>query len=1044
MKYIPLKIVYTVLIFIIISAPVRFDFFYIQKYINANFLNQQGGYLDILEDTVWDNETDVSGFEEIYIGNGATLIIEAGTELTIPNIFVESGKIVAHGNIDEMIVLKSKEVNLEEIAQEYQIDNIEDYDRNCFFNGSSIEFEVDLSEYVEPSIFEFVKFENMGNYSDDEMYCPWSGSAISKNTTLLNTVTATGIGNQNNGAIKVYSGKVEMKNVIFENNNYSDIEVKIEIEESSQDSYVKIKNSNFQNNKQNTAVISSVYSYNYNAEYECYNDCRDNCSDYLCGLACEEQCRIQNNNFFVPDDKKVVLENNWYGNKLGPTGEFNSIENELFEVVVGEEVSGDLTLEKFDWRGSPDFASNVLFLPGVKASKLYDGNNKVWPPTLFGNDYENLLLNENGNSINDIYTSGALKEVVGINIYKSFIGDLDKMKDDRTIKDYTSFAYDWRKSVDDIVQNGTEYENGVIKNPINEVLQLASSSTSGKVTIVAHSNGGLLAKAIMQELEKQGKENLIDNIVMVSSPQIGAPKAILTMLYGYDEQLVLPWFITNSQAREVAENMPSIYGLLPDNEYFNRTQQPIISFNSSSILKESYGDKINNYDEFKDFLLAKKDKRQKPNKNDTSKANVLNEYLFDKNTQLQEKLNNWIPPENVNLIQIGGWGLDTIHQIDYRDITKQECEVKVDTYGIKRTNCKEVTTESYIPIYTIDGDKVVTTPSSLMMENVDNVERYWLDLFDVGIWIKKNREHKDILETKQLRDLISNIIKKHNTQNELPKYITKYRPNDADTIENSKKDSTRIRMSLYSPLDIHLYDNQGNHTGPIINKKGQKEIEINIPNTYYDTIGEHKYVGWGIDSDVKVKLQGYDKGSYTIELTQITPTAIGEKTDSYLTFKNLPTSQNTKVSFAVPSTGLGDITNLTADYDGDGTVDYELQPKINSETTLQDTQNNTNSIEIKDSQSDDKDDDEDENSDDIKEVSNPNVIARQSEVIHNQSQETTNEQKDYTQDNKKPNNNQTDEKIQNTNSKTIKNIIIILTIIFLIVISVFIFKKLIR
>ena len=39
---------------------------------------------------------------------------------------------------------------------------------------------------------------------------------------------------------------------------------------------------------------------------------------------------------------------------------------------------------------------------------------------------------------------------------------------------------------------------------------MASSSQTGKVNIVTHSNGGLIAKALINKLKKLGKENLID------------------------------------------------------------------------------------------------------------------------------------------------------------------------------------------------------------------------------------------------------------------------------------------------------------------------------------------------------------------------------------------------------------------------------------------------------------------------------------------------------------------------------------------------------
>ncbi len=135
MRHFILKSINIILILLIIFAPLRFDFFYIKKYINADY-----DYLEITEDTVWNSNTNLSDYEEVEITNNATLTIEPGSQLAIPNITVFEGKIVAQSTIDNKITLKSKEINLEEIAQELNIQNIDDYDRECFDEGPTITF----------------------------------------------------------------------------------------------------------------------------------------------------------------------------------------------------------------------------------------------------------------------------------------------------------------------------------------------------------------------------------------------------------------------------------------------------------------------------------------------------------------------------------------------------------------------------------------------------------------------------------------------------------------------------------------------------------------------------------------------------------------------------------------------------------------------------------------------------------------------------------------------------------------------------------------
>ncbi|XLQ20264.1 MAG: hypothetical protein ACKUBY_00600 [Candidatus Moraniibacteriota bacterium] len=1051
MKNFILKSINTILILIIILAPLRFDFLYIHKYINAWY----GDDLYITTDVTWNSDTDLSEYGAVYIIDGATVTIEAGSHISIKHIVVQdAGRIVAVGDIDNKIVFTKTPFN-----------EGNEFDEQCDLGGvSAFKFDTyEIDGYIfEPSFFKFVEFDGLGEYFDyNELHCP--GIAI--HDIITNNVYADEEAIRKAPAILHMSGQLDMENVIFKNSKYADIQVEMELEEDyNENSYVHIKNSNFEESGQNIAVISNVVVYDFEGEDICYDNCDDEYNNNQNDAIYDACCETCENDAMTHDSSKVILENNWYGHTNGPTGNFVNENGDDYAILAaGEKVSGDTNVLEYDWRGSSDFASNVLFLPGAKASRLYDGTNQVWPPTPGGDDYKNILLDEDGNSINDIFTEepiyeAGLPSVLAPNIYKRFFGDLKNLKDDRIINDYSLYAYDWRKSVDDIAINGTNYEMSSIKNPISEVMRLSDSSVSGKVTIVAHSNGGLLAKSIMQQLEILNMTDKVDNIVMVSSPQMGTSKAILTMLYGFDEKIELNSVISDAEAREVVRNMPSAYGLLPTEEYFRRIDKPIINFKSEKSeykkYKKAYGDTINSYDEFKDFLLAKKDNRHKPNKNDTKRANILNEKLFDENKELHEELNNWTPPENVNLIQIGGWGLDTISEIDYESITKVECEDKVTKEGIKRTKCKDVTVESYIPKYTVDGDNVVVTPSSLMMSESENVEKYFLDMYEENKGFAKDRKHKDILEVKSLRNLISNIISKHEIQEELSDYITKNRPDDTDAIKHSKHSAKRLRMALYSPLDIHLYDNQGNHTGPIIDENGNQIIEENMPNSYYDVFGEHKFVGWG-GSDIIVELDGYNTGSYTIKLEEVSITEAGEEVTSYLTMENLPTSENTKVSFAIPRTGLENITRLTADYDGDGSNDYEVVPQINGTTTLED--GNDGSTVFSSSESNENKDDDKDNDDDDDEKNNitENIFNNESlrggttkqslgddvanekdvistEVEKSQNNTVENENKEIKDDN------------NSENKKSIKDILIGIFLLFLMIVSVFIFKKLIK
>ncbi|HPN54838.1 MAG TPA: hypothetical protein PLB52_02790 [Candidatus Moranbacteria bacterium] len=632
--------------------------------------------------------------------------------------------------------------------------------------------------------------------------------------------------------------------------------------------------------------------------------------------------------------------NNWWGDKSGPYFKHVNYGNDNL-LGKGNPVNDGVLFDP--WLGADPSAaepacekncfSNVMFLPGIKASHLYKNGalgteDELWIPNFFGNDINELNLDENGKSVNNVYTRDIIKEdPLGNNIYETFVDKLDLLKDEGTINDYNLFAYDWRQNVEDVAENGTPYQSE-IKSAVSTLNYLAESSKSKKVTIIAHSNGGLLAKAIMLELEKQGLADKVDKIIFVGSPQMGTPMAILSMLYGYDESALFGTLISRSEARTFAENMPGAYGLLPTKKYFDRASDSLISFLSLRTryknFIDAYGEKIDSFDKFRDFLLGKIDGREKPNENEVEKENVLNENLFNQAIGMHESLDNWTPPANIEVIQIAGWGLDTISGVDYTEKEKTDCY----TANSKVPSCIGI--GEYEPIYepkfTVDGDVVVVAPSALMISETENIKKYWMDLWSYNKGFTIDRNHKNILEVSSIQQFISNIINNSYSTSSLPEFIKTSRPNDYENAQS------RLRMSLYSPLDINLYDDAGNHTGPktIAIDGGIKTIfEEGIPDSYYYQFGDQKYIGFGGGENIHVVMKGYDTGSYTLKLEEVKVTENGDDVFAHVTFADLPTTADTTVSFSVPETGLANMTTLDADIDSDGTSDYKIDKVMN-------------------------------------------------------------------------------------------------------------------
>ena len=144
------------------------------------------------------------------------------------------------------------------------------------------------------------------------------------------------------------------------------------------------------------------------------------------------------------------------------------------------------------------------------------------------------------------------------------------------------------------------------------------------MTIITHSNGGLIAKALVQKLKDTNNPlyEKIDKIIFIGVPQVGTPEAFISLLHGVN--VGKGFIMSANRARNIALNMPTIYNLLPSQNYFTNPQIPfvldkLITFQDKEIFAQKiaeYGLAIENYFELKNYILGG-DKREMPSFEDT-------------------------------------------------------------------------------------------------------------------------------------------------------------------------------------------------------------------------------------------------------------------------------------------------------------------------------------------------------------------------------------------------------------------------------------------
>ena len=577
--------------------------------------------------------------------------------------------------------------------------------------------------------------------------------------------------------------------------------------------------------------------------------------------------------------------------------------------------------------------SNVAFIPGMQGSRLYQKrlltDKKLWEPGIdfATEDLEKLFMDASGNSINpDVYVKEIIDKVppLSSNIYESFINFLDDLVVDQKMNDWEPLFYDWRLSLKKIVTEPIKINSGSY-NMVDKIIQLANDSDTGKVTIVTHSNGGLVGKLLINELKKQGKENLVDKLIMVAPPQLGTPEGMATLLHGMDVGVAKSLAITQRESRLLAKNMPGIYTLLPSPKYFEKVATPVVEFDESlkqvdeGFWKNVAGTNITTSGKMKDFLLGNQPgfySRTEPDYYDVASPALVNSDILADITDTQNSLDNWVAPVGIEVSQIIGWGLDTIAGVEYVSRPRHLC-ASVANLVIPTCIFDKYVIDSK-PIKVLDGDKTVITASANFMSGED---RFYVDLpvhnntgiVIAGVKFKSNRTHADIFEVSSVRGMILKILE--NSTTSLPFHIT-------TTMLVPDPTDKRLRLELHSPGYLDVYDSQGNHTGKAVQEPDPIVFAVDeeIANSSYIELGEGKYISVNADDEYNVKVLAFDNGSFTL----VIETVVGNS--SIVATKIFPDFVLAKDGRAevLANDLTGAVGDLKVDADGDGIFEQTM------------------------------------------------------------------------------------------------------------------------
>ena len=614
----------------------------------------------------------------------------------------------------------------------------------------------------------------------------------------------------------------------------------------------------------------------------------------------------------------IHAENNWWGNDTGPYNETKNptgTAGSIFNPVNSDNVD----FIPFCANEKCQTHNPVILIPGIMGTELlknYDDQSEIWPNpsklifSITDNFLNDLALNADGteNSAKPMVLGDIIRGT-DINIlgyhYQShtFDGLIDELEKNGYVegKDLFVSSYDWRKSNADSAEK--------LKDKINEVL---AETGADKVDLVAHSMGGLVAKKYIAD----NSADKIDQLIFIGTPHIGAPLAFKALMYGDDMGIRFGSSILSpSKVKYISQNMPGVYELLPSKKYVDGddtflgmkyiidmvTPRPIVLLTTPYL----------SYEETKNFM-----ERQ-----------GRNGKMFPFAEALHRSIDN-LDLSGVKTVNFAGCGTTkTISRIT----TKKKKSWTL--FGTK-----------LVDDYKIDyanGDDTVPIISA-------NRGAYDKKLFVKGY------THGELPSAKGLKEEVVSLL-----EGKTPGAFS----NVSDDISICEIDG--IVISLHSTLDPvsalplvqpEVFDDKGNHTGPIANKNpspgsedvgaSSQDIEYGIPGAQYDRIGGTVYLFLPSGSSYRIvnhfsgsggNSGGGDAGEsriggYDLNVENVAPDDTKTKE---IEFNDIPVDTGEEVSqIEIPDPASSGEEEepippiIQIDANGDGNFEKEIEPDV--------------------------------------------------------------------------------------------------------------------
>lgn len=498
--------------------------------------------------------------------------------------------------------------------------------------------------------------------------------------------------------------------------------------------------------------------------------------------------------------------------------------------------------------------------------------------------------------------------------------------------EWVAFPYDWRLGPDAVIDRPTVFgtptdEECAALNSgrktladfpqtslLDEVRRLAAESPTGKITVVAHSNGGLVAKRLVQKLGPVDASALIDRVILVATPQLGTPHAIKVVLHGMDFIPDFGFIIPHELARETSRSMGSSHLLLPSFEFFKQTPgltYPMVQFGDVSAdrdyeaMRSYFGGSIQTEDKYLSYLFGG-DGRPSPAFSE-SMPDVVLPSRWNEAMALHGAIDSLVDSSaSPMFLQIAGTGLATTSAIKYQLV--ERCTT--DFLSGQR-NCQYL--KYPFAEKSIEGDKTVLLRSAIAMRGAP---AYVVDLGDVCRQAHSERSHASLLAYEPVQQLLQVMLKgvdplvvAADPNSELSKMLGCIRLPTSAPFAGA---SDYLSAKIYSPARLRITDAKGRITQSVSLGSDTTILGVQreIPGSALDSPRDATVPTGG--GPYSFEIIGEGDGVFTFELSRVVSGMAVER----LIYPSVPVTPTTvaRVEYAGP----GAQPSLVVDADGTG------------------------------------------------------------------------------------------------------------------------------